>query len=214
MIEPQDPISEKILQFFQGLDPADQRSCRIACRTPEGFVLTPEGFAPEEDPAAELLFLTTAPREPHLPVQDPLADLLALLFRSREDLTVLMVSSGPHCLAFSRTGATLRPYLDDMAQIIGPTLGCSPPPTDRRAGGPTLRNLQKRSAVLLRDWGVLAAAESLDDALAICEIAEKSCKAHIQGLYLGGGVPIPPHEAWLMRLVYRKKYSRRKDTRA
>ncbi|MGL4370555.1 MAG: class II aldolase/adducin family protein, partial [Spirochaetota bacterium] len=108
------------------------------------------------------------------------------LFSRHARIGALVMSSAPGCVSVSRTGETVRPYVDDIAQIIGVNIhSCDI--SDIRG---ITSQLKKRNAVLLKGAGVLCADGSLDDALASAMIAEKACTIHIQGSYIGGGKAI------------------------
>lgn len=100
-------------------------------------------------------------------------------------------------------GKSLRAYLDDFAQMIGP---------DARLvladGNMAASALRGRNAVLLRNEGALCVADTADDAEAVSMILRKNCAA---ALYVQRKHPMSVADAKLQRIVYLMKYSKQKD---
>lgn len=133
------------------------------------------------------------------------------IYQQRTDVKVLITSRLPYTLTAARAGREVPPLLDDFAQLVGVTARV----VQGEEAGPrfisrVLKGLKRRNAVLIPDWGGLCAAASFDDALAAVQVLEKGCRAHIDSAFLGGGFRINPVEAWLMRMVYKYKYSKMK----
>jgi hypothetical protein len=133
------------------------------------------------------------------------------IYRQRADVKVLITSRLPYTLTAARAGREVPPLLDDFAQMVGVTARV----VQGEKAGPrfpyrVLKGLKRRNAVLIPDWGGLCAAASFDDALAVVQVLEKGCRAHIDSAFLGGGYRINAVEAWLMRMVYKYKYSKMK----
>jgi hypothetical protein len=135
--------------------------------------------------------------------------LHCLIYQQRTDVKVLITSRLPYTLTAARAGREVPPLLDDFAQIVGVTARVvQEENTHPRFFNRALKGLQRRNAVLIPEWGGLCAAGSFDDALAVVQVLEKGCRAHIESAFLGGGFRINPIEAWLMRMVYKYKYSK------
>jgi L-fuculose-phosphate aldolase len=137
--------------------------------------------------------------------------LHCFIYRQRTDVKVLITSRLPYTLTAAGGGRKVPPLLDDFAQIVGVTARVvQGEKSDPRFPVRVLKGLKRRNAVLIPEWGGLCAAASFDDALAVVQVLEKGCRAHIDSAFLGGGFRINPVEAWLMRLVYKYKYSKMK----
>jgi hypothetical protein len=137
--------------------------------------------------------------------------LHCFIYQQRTDVKVLITSRLPYTLTAAGAGRKVPPLLDDFAQMVGVTAGV----VQGEKSGPrfpkrVLKGLKRRNAVLIPEWGGLCAAASFDDALAVVQVLEKGCRAHIDSAFLGGGFHINPVEAWLMRMVYKYKYSKMK----
>jgi ribulose-5-phosphate 4-epimerase/fuculose-1-phosphate aldolase len=135
---------------------------------------------------------------------DRIAEIHSVLYAAHKRLGAIINSRTQYSLSVSRTGETVRPYVDDIAQIAGIDIKCIEPGNTGR-----IKSLiKRRSALLLKDSGSMCADISLDDALATAMITEKACRIHIQSRYLGGAKPINVIESALMRFIYLKKYSK------
>ncbi len=136
--------------------------------------------------------------------------LHATVYHHRNDFNVLVQSVLPGTMTSSKAGREVFPMLDDIAQIVGATVKTAEYDMDDVNAKPhtVLRQLRRRSGVLLRNNGALCGAGNYDDAQAVVQVLEKGCKAFIETTFLGGGKRINCIEANLMRLVYILKYSK------
>lgn len=133
------------------------------------------------------------------------------IYQQRTDVKVLITSRLPYTLTAARAGREVPPLLDDFAQLVGVTARV----VQEEKAGPrfpsrVLKGLKRRNAVLIPEWGGLCAAASFDDALAVVQVLEKGCRVRIDSAFLGGGFRINAVEAWLMRIIYKYKYSKMK----
>ncbi len=122
--------------------------------------------------------------------------------------TVVSTTKTPYVLAASWRGGTVKPYLDDFAQLIGPSL----PVAEIGNGndeGRILKILKRRSAVLVQGLGCICIGESESDSRAVGLVAEKGCRAAVETAILGSGRRISPVESRMMRLIYLMKYSKK-----
>ena len=91
------------------------------------------------------------------------------------------------------------PILDDMAQIIGPTVRVAEYalPSTKKITKKTVKALKGRNAALMANHGAVCVGRDL----------EKACKAFIEAEFLGGAKSINKFEAHLMHQLYIRKYS-------
>ena len=102
------------------------------------------------------------------------------------------------------------PILDDMAQIIGPSVRVADyalPSTKKLVRG-TVKALKGRMAALMANHGAVCVGRDLDEAFVVCQVLEKACKALIEAEFLGGAKGINKFEAWIMHQYYLRKYSK------
>ncbi|MBE6771950.1 MAG: class II aldolase/adducin family protein [Ruminococcaceae bacterium] len=105
-------------------------------------------------------------------------------------------------VAVSRLGKTMKPLIDDFAQICGPTVKCASP-------NKCVKALKRKNAVLIKDMGALCCGSNEGDAQAVDMIMSKSSLALLTSKVFGKEKAINPVEAWLMRIVYLTKYSKK-----
>lgn len=123
------------------------------------------------------------------------------IYTSRSDISYIIHSRSHGTMAVSRAGISVRPLLDDFAQIAGPRIQTSD-------GTSTGSRLKKNSLVFLKGNGALCCAASQSDAQAIHMVAEKNSNAFITAALSGKVRFISSLESRLMRVVYLKKYSK------
>lgn len=121
-----------------------------------------------------------------------------------EHINCIVHDVTPYVLAVSRIGKMTRPYIDDVAQIIGVDLPVA-----------TLDDVSEKlsghNAVLLHDAGALCVGKDEEDVTAIQMILDKQCRSHILVTMSGQGKPLGQIDTWLQRMVYVHKYSKLKN---
>ncbi|PJZ69756.1 aldolase [Leptospira perolatii] len=133
------------------------------------------------------------------------------LYLSRNDVNVILHSTQENVLTCSMAGETVRPLLDDMAQIVGPTAVVVKYGEDPSSLKRLVKGFKRRNAVLIKDAGALCGHSTLDDVHAVCQVLEKACKAYVEARILGGGKAVPWFEAEAIRFVYQRKYSKQAE---
>lgn len=140
------------------------------------------------------------------------SELHRQIYLNRPEVNCIIHSKSPDEVEASKLGITFKPILDDFAQIVGVTMRTADfnPSNTMKTAKKTVKKLKGRSAVLVRNNGVVCVAGDLSDAEAVEMVADKGCKAYIGSQLYGGAKPIKLIECALMRLVYTKKYSKQK----
>ncbi len=108
-------------------------------------------------------------------------------------------------VAASRLGKTMKPLLDDFAQICGPTVKCAKAPKY------AAKKIKNKNAVLIKDMGALCCGTNEGDAQAVDMIMSKSSLTLLTTKIFGKAKAINPAEAWIMRIVYTLKYSKQAE---
>lgn len=114
-------------------------------------------------------------------------------------------NSSSEVVAVSRLGKTMKPLLDDFAQICGPTVKCA------KAPDYVAKKIKGKNAVLIKDMGALCCGANEGDAQAVDMIMSKSSLTLLTSKVFGKAKAINPAEAWLMRIVYTLKYSKQAE---
>ena len=142
------------------------------------------------------------------------ADLHRAIYQKRDEIGAIIHSQEDAIVAASKIGKTLKPFLDDFAQIVGVTVKCA-----EFDAGDTLKSSKKvvkalggksRNAVLLKNNGAVCCGPNKDEAGATEMVMEKNCKTYLAGELFGGTKSIGKLDSVVMNVVYRLKYSKQK----
>ena len=106
--------------------------------------------------------------------------------------------TSPAVLAVADQERTIRPYLDDLAQIAGPTIRCT---SNLKKG------LKRRNAVLIPRLGAFCTGA---DGEAVGMILNKGAMAQLYAQAAGGCRPLSLLDGNLMRQFYLRSYSKKK----
>ena len=136
------------------------------------------------------------------------------IYRTRPEIGAVIHTHSPNASTVAAARREIPPILDDMAQIIGPSVRVADYalPSTRKLIRVTVRALAGRNAALLANHGAVCVGRDMEEAFVACEILEKSCRAFIEAEFLGGAVPINRIEARIMHEYYLRKYSKQKRT--
>ena len=69
--------------------------------------------------------------------------------------------------------------------------------------------MKKATGCMVKDRYTISTGRSLFEAVTALQVLEKSAEVNIKAEVLGGPVPVVRMEAKLMRMIYKKKYSRK-----
>lgn len=142
------------------------------------------------------------------------ADLHKAIYNRRDDVYAIIHSEKEAIVAASKLGKTLKPLLDDFAQIVGVTVRCAEfdPNDTMKSSKKVAKKLggKSRNALLLKDNGAVCCGPNKDEAQAAEMVMNKNCKAKIAGDLFGGSKTIGTLDSVLMNVVYRLKYSKQK----
>lgn len=137
-------------------------------------------------------------------------ELHRAVYKKRDDVNFIYHSKDPFTVACSKMGKTMRPLIDDFAQIVGVTVKHADynPNNSLATSKKVVKALKGRNAVLLDNNGALCVAGSEYDAGAIEFITNKGAKIQVCSKLYDKVKPINPIETRLMNIIYRLKYSK------
>ncbi|MBR2411946.1 MAG: class II aldolase/adducin family protein [Clostridia bacterium] len=141
------------------------------------------------------------------------AELHAAIYKKRKDINAITHSKEKATLELSKTGITVKPFLDDFAQIVGVSLKTAEYNVNDRlkSAKKAVRKMKYRDAVMIKHNGALCAGSSMEEADAVKLVAEKGCKSFVAASAYGRDDKyINPLECTLMRIIYKTKYSKKK----
>lgn len=137
-------------------------------------------------------------------------ELHRAIYKKRDDVNFIYHTKDPYTVACSKIGKTMRPLIDDFAQIVGVNVKSAKydPNNTLATAKKVVKKLRGRNAVLLENNGALCVAGSEYDAGAIEFITNKGAKIQVSAHMFEKVEPINPIETRIMNLVYRLKYSK------
>lgn len=138
-------------------------------------------------------------------------ELHRAVYKKREDINFIYHSKNEYAVSASKLGKTMKPLLDDFAQLCGPTVrhAVYNPNDTLKTSKKVVKKLKGRNAVLLDNNGALCVAGNEYDAGAVEIVMDKGCKTYIGAKMFERFKPINPIETRLMRIIYLKKYSKK-----
>ena len=138
------------------------------------------------------------------------AEMHRAIYKKRKDVNFIMHTKTPAEVAMSKSGKTMKPLLDDFAQLVGATVRSVTfnPNSTKKTAKKVVKALKGRNGVLLNNNGALCVSGSEYDAAAVEMVMDKGCKTPVGARLFEAGKPINPIETRLMRFIYLKKYSK------
>ncbi len=136
--------------------------------------------------------------------------LHSAIYRDRRDINAVIHTHSTNASVAAAARREVPPVLDDLAQIIGPTVRVADYalPSTKAIVKKTLKALRGRNAALMANHGAVCLGRDIDEVFTAAEVLEKGCKAFIEAEFLGGAKSINKFEAGLMHQIYLKKYSK------
>ncbi len=180
------------------LTKASGKPLRIAEEVPSYYssYRTTEGFVLEDKEEKTYRFTDPMPKE---------ALIHSRIYQTRNDINYITQDKDPALVALSMAGGSLKPYLDDFAQIVGVNARCSKDDSSKAC----IKALKGRLGVLLQGAGAICCAGSKSDLQAVRIVMEKNAHTKIGAELYQGAKTLSRPECLLMHLVYQKSYSKK-----
>jgi len=180
---------------------------------PETMVITPSGreyqdLKPEE--MVEVNILTFEYKGKIKPSSE--FKMHAEILKKRKEINAVVHTHPPSASTVAAARREVPPVLDDMAQIIGPTVRVADyaRSSSKKMNKVAVAALKGRMACLLANHGAVCLGRDLDEAFVVSQVLEKACRTFIEAEFLGGAKSINKVEAYLMHQYYLNKYSKQK----
>jgi L-fuculose-phosphate aldolase len=134
------------------------------------------------------------------------------IYRERKNIGAVIHSHSMNASTVAVARREVPPILDDMVQIIGPTIRVAEYalPSTKKIVKKTMAALKGRNAALMANHGAVCIGRDMEEAFTCTFVLEKTCKAFIEAEFLGGAKTINKFEAHLMRQYYLRKYGKKK----
>jgi len=182
----------------------------VSVRLGHQMIITPTGadYTKLTDDDMPLVDLATGEWEGPKPSSE--RGLHQAIYLERREIGAVLHVHSPNASTLAAAHVELPPILDDLAQMVGPSVRVAPYALSgtRKIVKETVKALKGRMAALMANHGAVCLGRNLDEALLCCQVLEKGCKAYIEAQFLGGAKEINTFEAWAMHQVFLKKYSR------
>jgi len=138
------------------------------------------------------------------------AALHRAVYLKRPDMNFIVHTRSGESLAVSCLGQTVKPLLDDFAQIVGVDIRCAAfdEKNAEKSALQCVNALKGRHAVLIKNDGALSCGSSESDARAVEMINDKNSLVFLGTMLYNVYQPITPVHSQLMRFIYLKKYSK------
>lgn len=182
----------------------------VSVRLGDKMVVTPSGADYRVLKAEEMPVVDLRTGEWEGPKPSSERDLHRAVYEERREIQAVIHVHSPHASTLAAARRELPPILDDIAQLLGPSVRVADYalPGTRKIVKGTVKALRGRMAALMANHGAICLGRTLEEAFLCCQVLEKGCKAFIEAEFLGGAQGINKFEAWVMHQVYLKKYSR------
>lgn len=133
------------------------------------------------------------------------------IIKKRKDINNVMFSNDENIVLASKYCSTIKPLLDDFAQICGTSLITVDFNKNNMEVSINLilKSLKRGNVVLINSYGAICCGNNESDASAVQIVTKKQCKAYILAREKNNLKYINPVECLLMRFVYLKKYSKK-----
>lgn len=139
------------------------------------------------------------------------ADVHWEIYKKRPDVNFIRHTKEENVVAVSRKGKTIKPLLDDFAQLCGPVVKTAifNPDSTLKSSKKVAKALGNRNAVFLKDNGAICVANNQYNAEAVELVMEKHAKTAVGADLYAEIKPIGPIDAHLMNFIYKIKYSKK-----
>lgn len=127
------------------------------------------------------------------------------VYIARPDFNYIIHNGEKETVAASTLGKTMKPLLDDFAQICGTKIKTV------NSYDKIGKAIKGKNAVMLKDCGALCCGAVEGDAEAVDMIMSKASVTMLGSKIFGEPKAINPVEALLMRVIYLKKYSKQAE---
>jgi len=184
----------------------------ISLRVDENTMLiTPSGRLYEDLTLSDIVLVNYHTSKHEGPVKPSSEkELHCEIYCNRKEVQAVIHTHQMNASTVAAARREVPPILDDMAQIIGPSVKVADYAMSgtKKIARKVVKALAGRNAALMANHGAVCVGRDLDEAFVVCQVLEKACKAFIEAEFLGGAKNISKFEAWIMHQVYVKKYSK------
>lgn len=130
------------------------------------------------------------------------------IYGSSAEVGGVIHTHSPYATAYAVARKPIRVAMAEGAAVLGAAVPVAPYATTGTAqlGEVVARELRAARAVLLANHGLVAVAETVEEALFRARIVEEVARVQLYAEVLGGAVPLASHEIQKVREAYERGY--------
>ena len=129
--------------------------------------------------------------------------LAATALMKSKELTAMILCEPPYTEICIESHHEIPAVLDDMAQIVGPSVRIVPTDEER-----IVKALTKATSVMVENSCLIASGRTLYEAYTAVQIIEKSAETILKAQVIGGVKPLSARLSWYMHHKFQKSYSK------
>jgi len=179
---------------------------------PEHMIITPSGKLYEQLEADDMVvvnlktFLTEGKFKPSSEFK-----MHAGIYLTRKNIEAVIHTHQVNASVVAACRRKVPAIFDDQVQLIGPSVRVTDyaMSNTKRIVKKVVKALEGRNAALIANHGAVCIGRDMDEAYAVALLLEKTCKAFIEGEFLGQVTTINKFQAWVMHNFYLSKYSKK-----
>ncbi len=132
------------------------------------------------------------------------------IYKARPDVKAIVHTHSIYASACSAADQVIPAIMEDLVQIVGGEVAVAEYklPGSEELAHAAVKALADKSAALLSHHGVVACARSLQEAVTIANIVEKTAKIFVIAKQLGSIEALSADDTAVLRKFYLEKYSR------
>lgn len=186
----------------------------ISARIPgtDTFLITPSGV-PYTDLEPQDLVLVDLGGEVREGTLRPSSEtpLHAAIYQKRPDVLGIVHTHSTYASVLAVNHLELPPVLDELAQLLGGTVRVAPyaPPGTGGLAAGAVAALERRSAAILANHGVVGVGRSPAEALLICQVVEKGAQVFLLAQLSGTPHVLSERAAVLLRRNFQENYGQK-----
>lgn len=184
----------------------------ISCREGDVIAVTPSGMGYAKQAAEDIVLLNAGGNVlegKHVPSSE--AKLHLAIYAACPEARAIIHTHSIYASALAAMHRPVPAIIEDMVQIVGGRVNCAVyalPGTQQLADN-AVAAMGNRRAVLLANHGAVCWGKTLDEALMVSEILEKTAQIALICAGCGGAVELSTEDAESMHQFFEEHYSKR-----
>jgi L-fuculose-phosphate aldolase len=132
------------------------------------------------------------------------------IYQQRKNINAIIHTHQVNASVVAACRREVPPIFDDQVQLIGPSVRVTDyaMSNTKKIVRKVVKALEGRNAALIANHGAVCIGRDIEEAYAVALLLEKTCKAFIEGEFLGQVKTINTFQAWVMHNFYLAKYSK------